>query len=113
MKAPEGVFSAEEAFKGGAGSKSADPHRFGPETPTAQRLTGERSHHGESRLIHQRPDGPFGGLSEEEGGFDEPDASDDDSSLSGKSEGAPASLGHQLATMVGAASPPPPDTGPF
>src|SRR3989442_7744445 len=91
----------------------SDPHRIGPETPTKQRLTGERSHHSESRLIHQRPEGPFDGLAEGEVGFDEPDAFDRESSLGGESEGAPASLGHQLATMVGAANPPPPDTGPF
>ena len=108
----QSLLSQREFSQMSAGLES-DLYRFGSETPTPQRLTGERSHYGESCLIHQRPDGPFGGLAEGEVGSDEPDAFYDESSLGGKSEGAPTSLGHQLATMVGAASPPPPDTGPF
>src|SRR3989449_8880183 len=79
----------------------SDPHRIGPETPTKQRLTGERSHHSESRLIHQRPEGPFDGLAEGEVGFDEPDAFDRESSLGGESERAPASLDHHSHLAAG------------
>ena len=94
----------------------SDPHRLGSETPTAERLTGERGHHGESCLIHQRPDGPFSGLEEGEVGIDEPDASDGESSLGGKSEGGQGSLDdhhspYPMTAMVGAARPPPPDVG--
>ena len=70
----------------------SDPHRIGPKTPTKQRLTGERSHHSESRVIHQRPEGPFDGLAEGEVGFDEPDAFDGKSSLGGQSEGGQSPL---------------------
>ena len=71
-----------------------DPHRSRPETPAAQRLTRERGHHGESRLIHERSDGSVGGPVEGEVGTDEPDALDCEGSPGGQCEGVPASWDH-------------------
>src|SRR2546422_190983 len=119
----QGLLSQEKIGPMSAGLK-AYLHRPGPETPTPQRLTGERRHHGESCPIHQRPDGPLRGLAEGEPGLDEPDTFDGEISLGGKSEGGRPSLDYHgspypgarmrgdPSMMVGVAGPPPPDAGP-